>query len=278
MGVKRFVSAKAVHDVREAYDKFEHVMYDGRTTVYTTEPTTERRGIGGESGPYFNISKFDELNDDEQASACCIPLSQPLFFWVVLYIWSLVCVCELRKTSDLFRSLVLQTEACETMADALLEDNEDDKHFVVAKLTKQVKAALTLLVLLPRLGITCYLLWLGCRWLLATNNFTDLILNSVALEFVLHLKDVLHLSMVPRRSVLDLADTKIKPTTKNELESAKAFIGTLAWGLLAAVWVTCYMGFNFFGYHVNGLQQVLREYNWDVHNVCRQWVLKRYAV
>ena len=46
-----------------------------------------------------------------------------------------------------------------------------------------MKAIITFLVLLPRFGIACYLLWLGCRWLTATNNFADLILNAVALEF-----------------------------------------------------------------------------------------------
>jgi len=44
------------------------------------------------------------------------------------------------------------------------------------------------LVLLPRLLMSGVLLWLGCRWLLATPNFADLVLNAVALEFILTLK------------------------------------------------------------------------------------------
>merc|ERR1719210_868592 len=110
-------------------------------------------------------------------------------------------------------------------------------------------------VLLPRLCITCFLLWIGCRWLLATNNFADLILNSVALEFVLCLKDVLFKAMVPRRSTLDLAATKIQPAQKKEPESLAALIGTIVWGCLAAGWVTVYMGVA----GINGGQQVLRD-------------------
>ena len=56
--------------------------------------------------------------------------------------------------------------------------------------------------MIPRWIINVYLLWLGCRWLCATPNFTDLLLNSargpytgcseggfeVALEFIVLLK------------------------------------------------------------------------------------------
>lgn len=270
--VKRFVSAKAVHDVRIAYDIFEQHMYDGHTKILFTEPTLERRGLGHE---YFNASRFDSMSDEDQTNACRIPLSQPWFFWVVLYIWSLVCVAELRKTRDLFLSLVWNTGACLDMKHALEdEDGELGGPFVVTQLTKNVKALITVCVLLPRFGMTCYLLWLGCRWLLATNNFADLILNSVALEFILCLKDVLFIAMVPRRSMLDLGDTKIKPALLKEPESMAAFVGTILWGLLAAAWVTFYMGIR----GTNGIQRVLRDYQWDVHEVCIEWVLKRYDV
>mmetsp|Transcript_49718 Transcript_49718/g.125227 ORF Transcript_49718/g.125227 Transcript_49718/m.125227 type:complete len:376 (-) Transcript_49718:288-1415(-) len=277
--VKRFVSAKAVHDVRIAYDKFENIMYDGHTTIFAEKPTLERRGIGGEFGQFFNKTNFYKLSDEDQASACRIPLSQPLFFWVVLFVWSLVCMREIRVTKELFQGLITNTQTCDSMQNALEdEDGIEGGAFVIARLTVGMKIALTFLVILPRFGITAYLLWLGCRWLLATNNFADLILNSVALEFILCLKDVLYLAMVPRRSQLDLADTTIKPPQPKEPESLAAFTGTVSWGLVAAAWVTCYMGFRGFGWHVNGWQQVLREYQWDVHNVCTQWVLERYAV
>merc|ERR1719210_3289557 len=105
------------------------------------------------------------------------------------------------------------------------EDGEPGGPFVVTGLTKSVKATLTICVLLPRLCITCFLLWVGCRWLLATNNFDDLILNSVALEFILCLKDVLFVAMVPRRSTLDLAETKVRPALKKEPESWFALVG-----------------------------------------------------
>mmetsp|Transcript_16154 Transcript_16154/g.44672 ORF Transcript_16154/g.44672 Transcript_16154/m.44672 type:complete len:371 (+) Transcript_16154:82-1194(+) len=277
--VKRFVSAKAVHDVRLAYDSYERIMYDNHVTVISTQPFEERRGLGGKSGPHFNVSRFSDLDDDQQAAACRIPLSQPLFFWMVLFIWTLTCTAELRKSRDLYWSLVMNTRTTDSMANAL--EDEDDipgGPAVIAALTQGVKAAITILVVIPRVCITFYLIWIGCRWLLATNNFGDLILNSVALEFILCLKDVLYISLVSRRSMLDLQNTTIQPLTKTEPESLLVFIGTVGWAAMAAGWVTVYMGFSYGDIHINGLQQVLRDYKWDVHDVCTSWITMRYAV
>mmetsp|Transcript_60312 Transcript_60312/g.131999 ORF Transcript_60312/g.131999 Transcript_60312/m.131999 type:complete len:371 (-) Transcript_60312:26-1138(-) len=274
--VKRFVSAKAVHDVRLDYDKFEQVMYGGHTEVISDHPFVERRGLGG----YFNASNFAQLSSDEQANACRIPLSQPLFFWTVLFIWTLTCTAELRKARDLVWSLLLNTEATHSMRHALKdEDDIPGGPAVIVALTMPVKTAIATMVIVPRLGITFYLIWIGCRWLLATNNFADLILNSVALEFILCLKDIMYLALVPRRSMLDLQNTTVVPLKKREPESLKVFIGTLLWAGVAAGWVTLYMGLRISeDYHINGLQKVLVDYRWDVHEVCLQWITDRYAL
>jgi len=271
MQVKRFVCAKAVHDIRMVYDRFETVMYRNHTFVHATEPTLERRGIGGPSGPHFDRALFQSMGAEEQAGACRIPLSQPVFFSAVLYIWTLTCIAELRRVKNSFKSLVLQTDTAESMVHSC---EEEDGEFVVARLTYSMKLGLTILVIIPRLTITLYLLWVGCRWLLATNNFSDLILNSVALEFVLCLKDVLYLAIVSQRSMLDLESTRIKPANAKEPESLAVFIGTILWALVGAVWVLFYMGWP--GH--DGLQQVLVEYQWDVHEVCTKWISERFAV
>lgn len=277
--VKKFVSAKAVHDVRLAYDVFEHKMYGGHTTVIKTIPFVERRGIGGPRGPYFNVSNFELLGEDEKANACRIPLSQPLFFWIVLFIWTLTCVKELRTTRDLFHSLVLNAETAQTMLESLEDEDENQPGgFVIARLTWGVKTLFTCFVIIPRFIITCYLIWIGCRWLLATNNFADLILNSMALEFILALKETLYLALVSKRSMIDLENTHILPFPKVEPESLTVFVGTLGWAFLAAGWVLAYQGFHIGGFQMNGVQQVLIDYQWDVHNVCTDWIAERYAV
>jgi len=275
--VKRFVSARAVHDVRVTYDAFEDAMYHGNTWVATERPE-ERRGDGGPHGPHFDLSVFESLDRDLQVACCNISLSQPVFFFAILFVWTLTCVAEIRKCKDLLESLILQTETCEDMSRCLVDTDDGDidgmRRFVIARLTRSMKVTLTLTVLVPRFSITCYLLWVGCRWLLGTTDFSELIMNSVALEFILRLKDVIYLAIVPRRNMIDLENTEIRPTRPHEPESLTVLIGTMCWALLAALWVLLYMGVP--GH--NGLQTVLRHYQWDVQPVCTAWVAQRFAV
>merc|ERR1719284_459601 len=107
---------------------------------------------------------------------------------------------------------------------------------VVNGLTWAVKGTILVLVLLPRFVITCALLWLGCRWLAATNDFSDLVLNAVALEFLLMLKDLLYYVLVPDRNKRDLQHTEVMPVTKRQPASYWVFLGTFLWGLVAALW------------------------------------------
>eukprot|EP00929_Paragymnodinium_shiwhaense_P055227 TRINITY_DN27689_c0_g1_i1.p1 TRINITY_DN27689_c0_g1~~TRINITY_DN27689_c0_g1_i1.p1 ORF type:complete len:395 (-),score=77.79 TRINITY_DN27689_c0_g1_i1:317-1501(-) len=264
--VKHFVSAKAVHDIREAYDIFEKEMY----SEHELSPHGKHRGIG----KMKDASVFYKMPEEQQGDVCRIPLSQPAFFSAVLFIWSLTCLTEVKKSHRLFEALVWQVDTIESMAGALQKDESDPECYVVVGITRGTKAAIVILVILPRLCITCFLLWLGCRWLLATNNFCDLILNAVALEFILVLKELIYNALLPARSKVDLVRTSIK-TERKEKTDLSHFLGSLVWGVVAAIWVTSYMGVK--GYW-SGFQQVLPGYKWDVHEVCEPWVSWRYCV
>eukprot|EP00929_Paragymnodinium_shiwhaense_P030242 TRINITY_DN17160_c0_g1_i2.p1 TRINITY_DN17160_c0_g1~~TRINITY_DN17160_c0_g1_i2.p1 ORF type:complete len:376 (-),score=54.13 TRINITY_DN17160_c0_g1_i2:289-1416(-) len=263
--VKHFVSAKAVHDIRDAYDEFEKEMY----WEHDISPNGKHRG----KGQMKDAAVFYNMTDDAQANTCRIPLSQPYFFFTVLFIWTLTCLYEVKKSWYLFDTLVFRTETIKSMSKAL-EQDEDPECYVIVGITQCIKAVIVICVILPRLAITCFLLWLGCRWLLATNNFSDLILNAVALEFILVLKDLIYNALLPVRSKLDLSRTSVH-TTRKEGTDLNHFLGSLVWGIAAAVWVAWYMGIK--GYF-DGLQQVLPGYQWDVRDVCEAWVTWRYCV
>eukprot|EP00929_Paragymnodinium_shiwhaense_P055232 TRINITY_DN27689_c0_g2_i1.p1 TRINITY_DN27689_c0_g2~~TRINITY_DN27689_c0_g2_i1.p1 ORF type:complete len:395 (-),score=60.18 TRINITY_DN27689_c0_g2_i1:128-1312(-) len=264
--VKHFVSAKAVHDIRDAYDIFEKEMY----WEHTFSANGKHRG----KGKMKDVSVFYNMTQDDQSDVCRIPLSQPTFFFAVLFIWSLTCLTEVKKSHRLFEILVWQVSTIDSMAGALQKDENDPEHYVIFGITKGVKAVIVLLVIVPRLFITCFLLWLGCRWLLATNNFCDLILNAVALEFILVLKELIYTALLPARSKVDLSRTSIH-TERKESTDLSHFLGSLVWGVVAATWVVSYMGIPG---HWSGLQQVLPGYNWDIRDVCEPWVNWRYCV
>lgn len=264
---KRFVTSKAVHDIREAYDLFEVTMYD------ETELTVNgyRRGVGT-----FFPSRFMNITEDEQSKVCRIPLSQPEFFFVILCIWTLSCTTQIKRIKADFQSLIMNTKHCDDMAHSQTDvDGDAGDVILISALTRPVKAALCIFVLIPRLFITLILLWLGCRWLLATNNFADLVLNAVALEFVLCLKDSLYLGLMSNRNKNDLKNTQIAPPEKYSVASIGSFTGSISWFLFAVIFVWSYIGIP---HHMEGWQTVLPEYRWDVQHVCLPWIKWRYCV
>merc|ERR1712007_397762 len=145
---------------------------------------------------------------------------------------------------------------------------EETHSLRVVGLTYVVKAIIALIALV-RLGICSILLWMGCRWLVATTNFGDLIRNAVALVFVLELKDFLYVILVPARNKRDLKNTNIAPPKEKENPSVFLFIGSFFWIPVTIMWV--------FGY-LYMFQQVLPGYRWDIEEVCIQWTMERYSL
>lgn len=133
---------------------------------------------------------------------------------------------------------------------------------VIVGLTPTVKGLIGTFVVIPWLANTCFLLWLGCRWLTATNDFGNLISNAVALEFVLYLKDLIYLALVSERNKREMRGTELIPTVKKESGTAVLYLGAFFWGLITIAWIYLYIYY---------LQAVLPEYRWDVKDVCAGW-------
>lgn len=281
VSTKKYVSAKGVHDIRKAYGLFEETVYqchgpDGKGDLNETVCMETKYGhVRGrrDARPPLDVqrSRLHTMTDDDQGDVCRIPLSQPLFFYLILLIWTLTCFSELRK------SLTLSMEICrlktvKSMSDALDRTTEEEGsgEAVIIGLTCAVKIFM-LFLLVVRVCITVYLLWVGCRWLLSTNRFADLILNAIALEFILLLKELVHATLVPARNAIELSKTTLKLAKSDEKikPGCKEFTGTVSILFLVLFWVWFYM-YKF--------QEVLPEYQWDVHDVCVQYVKERFNV
>lgn len=257
--IKQLVVAASVHDIREAYDKYELAVYTEAHTYLNVN--NKHRGYK-EFMPSIDeaIQRLMSLSADDRASVCQIPLSQPAFFFFVLLLWTLIVLGELRKAM----TLQLQITMLETVHDMKESmKSEGDDVMTIVGMTRAMKWCLTILMFVPRMAIAIYLLWMGCRFLLATTDFENLILNAVALEFVLLIKDMLYMSLVPARSHLDLGLTKISPYPKRLSPHWYNFATSFIYLGLCILWVYLYM------YH---FQSVLPEYQWDVHEVCVKWI------
>lgn len=270
VGTKMYVTPYQVAACRGAYDTFESHMYG--THVYLNA-NGHKRGIPG----FFNATTFDDLTPDVQSQVCNIPLSQLSFIGLILFVWAITCFAQIKYTMETFMALIFLAETHSTMKDALTiaekdEDRGDDEGakgcddgidtLVITGLTMPVKALIVIFVFLPDLGNTIFVLWLGSRWLVATNDFGNILSNAVALEFILMLKNLLYYALVTSRNKRDLKHTGLKPSWKKEPAGYGIYFTSTVWLVAAAVWVICYIH----------MQQVLPDYKWDVHEVCNIWL------
>jgi hypothetical protein len=269
--IKRFVTPADVYAIRKAYSTYEFHMYS-KTTL---NQHGNHRGVDGT----FNASRFDSLPPSDQEAACRIPLSRPQFFGTVLFLWTVCCMADLKSVYAMFRALVYEPEHCDSMREALQPldegDSKDSKVYLIGKLTIYMRVLIFIMVILPRSVITMRVLYLGSRWLLATTAFGDLVLNAVALEFVLLVRSLLFVAVVSPRSKHDLQNTKILKRDKVHSATAVSFMSTTVWGVVAVTWVVLYAGIPGV---VAGLQMVLPAYRWDVQQVCTGWFDVHYCV
>jgi len=183
--VYSLLCAPAVHHVRKDYSNYQLHMY-GKEHTYVNDHGSYR-GVGSE---FFDSSKFQSLPASLKDSVCTIPLAHPYYAFAILYIWTLTCLADLRTNLMQTQSLIQATPTVELReaSDALrLED--EGASVVVAGLPLTLKVLLGLFCLGPRFIAISLLNFLGCRWLLATNSLSDLLLNGLALEFMIVLKE-----------------------------------------------------------------------------------------
>merc|ERR1719215_639294 len=80
---------------------------------------------------------------------------------------------------------------------------------VVVRVTTCTKVFMVVVVQIPVLAMTLFLLWIGCRWLIATLGFGTILLNAVALEFVLNLDEIFYRAVVPYTMQVSLGSVLI---------------------------------------------------------------------
>lgn len=261
---KKLVSPIQVANARKVYGQFEKIMYTDLAGVSHTFNTSHGypRGIGIQ---FFNASNFDKLRAEEQQEVCNIPLSQPWFLLVILVIWALAVLNNVRNAANfVVRFLTLPT----------IRENQDglvatDDGVEIVGMPLWLKTSLTVVILIPRMIMCCFLLWLGARWLTATLGYSDVLLNSLALLLILDLAEVVYAAIVPFHGKRLVQRTLVPHVHKEEPGTMCAMFGMMLLGIFALAFSAVYM-FK--------LQQVLPEYKWDVHEVCAALLTKEAAV
>jgi len=263
--IKLYVTPQAVEVIRSSYDEYELKMCGG-VEKHTTLTVNGKHRCKPE---FFKPEIFPGLSDDLKTDVCNIPFSQLKFFKLVMFIWSLTCIGQIKTCVETFLTLIIATPTSASMVDSLVLTHEEEvepdgmPEKVIKCLSFPMKLLIFFSVLLPWFCIVWVLLALGSRWLTATNDFGDLILNAVGLEFILLVKDLVYFTLVAERNKRELRNTLVLPIVKKQPAGYFVFLGNLAWAVVALLWVYLYI------FH---WQKVLPEYKWDVHGVCTKWL------
>jgi hypothetical protein len=277
--IKALVTPFTVEEMRELYDEYERHMYTNVTYYEHYEgiktQRTHYRGVDGT----FDISKFDLMTNTEKREVCQIPLTQPTFLFCVLLIWSLTCVYYLRSNVLLTYRLVCATETIDDMANALSKeeggssDAEDHvgKPKTVDGLTCAVKVFITMTIQIPQFLMIVYLMWLGCRWLTATLGFGEVVLNAIALEFVLGLHVLVYRAIVPLTMDLEIKATSIpvEPSvSRRQRLGCMNMFASFSVLVICIIWCLVYLFV---------LETVLPGYKWDVKQACELHEPKQFS-
>mmetsp|Transcript_12992 Transcript_12992/g.25510 ORF Transcript_12992/g.25510 Transcript_12992/m.25510 type:complete len:510 (+) Transcript_12992:19-1548(+) len=161
----------------------------------------------------FHQESFDEhgvfqpdmwRHYDRKNELCQIGMTSRFFYCVLLFVWVTSMLAEFRASAQLIHQ-VAQMPLCHQGQDMLRMD-EEEKISIIA-LTRRTRMLMYCFVCIPKIGISMYLLVLGCQWLSATTSFEALVVNTMAMEFVLHVDELLYEAFLPpsyRRQVEDI--------------------------------------------------------------------------
>mmetsp|Transcript_64393 Transcript_64393/g.168547 ORF Transcript_64393/g.168547 Transcript_64393/m.168547 type:complete len:430 (-) Transcript_64393:170-1459(-) len=247
---------------------------------YVVEPAVRNVQL---SYHHFHANVFDKEGNLKQdawddyawkADVCQTPMADPTFYYLIILLWTLRILDELRIMHRFFDE-VTQIRGC-TLAKHMVvfvdtKDNDCELggRCLITHLTVWMRWILLLFVFVPRAVIALTLLVLGCRWLSASANFADMVLNALALVFVTDVDEMLYQAVLPIALKKQIEDTNWffiqEPKTRKQVESSE-------WNMYARTVMWLVAMFAFMYLYCQHLQTVLPFGLQDVREHCAMYV------
>lgn len=230
----------------------------------------------------FDQQTFDSLGQ-LRSSLCKLSMSQPLFMSACIFLWASRCVNEFRMISRVQEELGnlpslppgvstahMAHETRERIGNSLVEVK-----IQIVCLNRSTKWWLYTFIIIPRYIIASVLLAMGTAFLTATESFTDLILNSLAMAFIYDIDELLLKVFLPNRLRKILNYTKISspPPTKLLKTDVRGLVARSYRKSLLALVVTIASIFLWLY-----LQPILPGYKWDVHSACQSFLQEKKEI
>jgi len=231
----------------------------------------------------FHTDVFDKHGNFEQGKwinwegprdeLCGAVLTKRVFLGCILFLWIGRMLGEFKATKRLYDDI---SSLPSVPADAYLHHTilpRNDQVEIIG-MTCGTRFVLYVLVVIPKMAICCLLMVIGCTWLTATESFADLILNALALEFVIGIDEQILEFFLPKRATTTVEKTKFSypskgpPTDEEELHAMVAdYRRNIIYFCLCVCFTCAYLGY---------MQSVLPHFNFDIGEHCGGWFENRF--
>lgn len=216
--------------------------------------------------------RFNMMSANEKLNLCGLALSQMMFVRVIIFLWITNNVGELRDTCTKLLGVINLPYLPEGLDTRLMKRDITTSSVEnnIICLNMKGKVGLGVLVFLPKFMISIFLMLTGCVWLMASQSIGDLILNSLALAFVVKVDELLAEVFFPGHFIEMVADLAfVLPTPAGDDDK------DLAMQRRACEFFYCAVTLLMTIVSVEAmivLQPVIPEYALDVKGACRDFI------
>eukprot|EP00440_Ansanella_granifera_P070704 gb/GFBE01076729.1/.p1 GENE.gb/GFBE01076729.1/~~gb/GFBE01076729.1/.p1 ORF type:complete len:396 (+),score=89.89 gb/GFBE01076729.1/:1-1188(+) len=222
----------------------------------------------------FIDEAWESFPKEDKDSLCESAIVHGYFIYSIVMVWTLRMLQEHRETYRLHRHILMLPDLPDDrpgteMATCRLDPDTSEENWDIVSIKPYVRYMVYFLVLLPKYAINLYLLYAGTRWLAANQSFSDLILNCLALEFIIGIDEMLFAGLYPENTISELSRTALaisRPahTPKERMHiMVQGYHRSLILAFLGFLWAYLYLAY---------FQQVIPGYNNDLLGLCRTFL------
>jgi hypothetical protein len=219
----------------------------------------------------FDPERFHSMDSEELELLCNFGISKRMFLWVILFLWLSQCLQEFKNIERLQRRILSLPALPRGMDphDMVSETLEAGKDLIVC-IDFRTKVAIFTLIIIPKAIICMTLLFCGSQWLIASESSTDLVLNSLALVFVVQIDELIYTVYLPARMDAALEQMKFVTPINRQLadkereaqDITSAYMRSFAYLFVVMILVAVVIQF----------QMIFPGYSWDVRGACADYV------
>lgn len=204
---------------------------------------------------------------------CESGLAQPAFLFTILFLWTLRMLQEFVENLTLYlhlRNIPDLPPGCSSWQQMYDHWSDGQRKIYVVALTPLSRCGANCLIVVPRFLVMTSILYLGWRWLAASESPDGLILNALALEFIINIDEMIFAAFFPNAMAEKIKEFKLVEQ-QEDFESAEEahqakdgktvyeYSRSLCFLIVAFLALLAYITLG---------QTIIPGYNGDLHPIC----------